>query len=321
MILIELLLISSFQNMNTSTIPPYLQTLFEMMNFLGVAKKDCKPCFNTKRYVDRNSYWGSLFRWNWNEKQSTYGNGKIRSCCESASQAYELYKDSQYETIILTKILKLRQGLLEIRNTYAKDEDEIDTVNHIDDSIMILDLKIPHNIKLNEGLVPPVSRLPIPNDNSDIKSNEDSKIYKRIDKNRIVDNSLITRKVNNSLNARIDNDQISDDKIANDQIESNGQIEINGQIESNERIESNPMSSFDNTINEIEELHITSSNVDILSDEVITNEVKINDDVNVDDYSNIKIDDKPSNFLQIMDEINDPINLPNKKLKNKNKKK
>jgi hypothetical protein len=138
---------------NSTTIPLHLLNLFETMDFLSSAKKDSKPCFNTRQYVDRNSYIGALIRWFNGEKQSTHGNIIIRNCCESASQAYTSYIGTEYEKIILNKIIELRKGLVEIQNTYSKDTREIDTVNHINNSIMILDLKIPFTEKIKHGII------------------------------------------------------------------------------------------------------------------------------------------------------------------------
>ena len=124
------------------------------MNFLGSAVKDGKPCFNSREYVDRNSYWGGFKRWVAGEKQSRYGNDKIRNCCESACQAFEAYRDSEYGPIIIDKMLKLRKGLLEIKATYERNN-EIDTVSHISDSIMILDFRLPSEVKTQTGLYAP----------------------------------------------------------------------------------------------------------------------------------------------------------------------
>jgi hypothetical protein len=143
----------SYDNLaaNSPTIPLHLQSLFESMNFLASAVKDGKPCFKTRTYVDRSSYWGAFVRWSAGEKQSAYGNDKIRLCCESACQAYEVYKTTNYEPILIEKMFKLRKGLCEIRDTYER-ENEIDTVNHINDSIMILDFKLPQEFKLQTGI-------------------------------------------------------------------------------------------------------------------------------------------------------------------------
>jgi hypothetical protein len=138
---------------SSTTIPLHLLTLFETMDFISSAKKDCKPCFNTRQYVDRNSYLGAFIRWINGEKQSTYGNNIIRHCCESASQAYSSYIGTDYEPIILNKMIELRKGLIEIQSTYSKDTKEIDTVNHINNSIMILDLKIPLSEKIKNGII------------------------------------------------------------------------------------------------------------------------------------------------------------------------
>lgn len=137
---------------NSPTIPLHLQSLFENMNFLGSAVKDGKPCFKSRLYVDRGSYSGAFYRWSTGEKQSTHGNDKIRICCESACQAYEAYKHSNYGPILTDKMLKLRKGLMEIRDTYERSN-EIDTVNHINDSIMILEFKLPKTFKIQTGII------------------------------------------------------------------------------------------------------------------------------------------------------------------------
>lgn len=144
---------------NSPTIPVHLLNLFETMDFLSSAKKNGKPCFNTRRYIDRDSYFGALFRWISGEKQSTHGNNIIRSCCEMASQALTSYYQTDYETILLDKIMGLRRGLLEICDTYSKDDTDIDTVNHIKNSVMILDLKIPYSVKVTHGLLAPTPKL------------------------------------------------------------------------------------------------------------------------------------------------------------------
>jgi hypothetical protein len=147
---------------NPPTIPVHLLSLFEMMDFLGSARKDGKPCFHSKRYVDRNSYIGAVIRWINGEKQSTYGNAIIRNCCEETSQAYSSYVGTDFEHIILDKMINLYRGLEQIALTYEKDEHEIDTVNHIRNSLMIINMKIPHNIKVQNGLVPPSSNVLVP---------------------------------------------------------------------------------------------------------------------------------------------------------------
>ena len=51
-------------------------------------------------------------------------------------------------------MLKLRKGLLEIKQTYERNN-EIDTVSHISDSIMILDFRLPQEVKNQTGLYAP----------------------------------------------------------------------------------------------------------------------------------------------------------------------
>jgi hypothetical protein len=122
------------------------------MDFIGAAKPGYKPCFKTNQYVHKTSYFGSMIRWRDDEKQATIGNAKIREYCKEAAEAYDAYKETSYAQIILDRMLKMRNGLLEIRNTYA---DDINIYTDIDISIMILDVAIPEDTKIATGIMVP----------------------------------------------------------------------------------------------------------------------------------------------------------------------
>ena len=136
----------------SSSIPVHLEELFDMMDFIGSAIKGNKICFKNKTFVESKSWFGSLFRRYNGENQATRGNEIVRKCCKESSEAYRQYKSHPLGKIILDKILKLRHGIQIIISNYI---DDISVVNHLNGSILFLDLEIPGNIKesINMGKI------------------------------------------------------------------------------------------------------------------------------------------------------------------------
>ena len=128
----------------SSTIPLHLQELFDTMDLIASAKKGSKLCFIGKCYVDASSWSGAIYRKYTGESQSSKGNDLIRKCCDQAAQAFEQYKGDRLSDIILEKILKLRGGICVLKSNYEHD---VSIVNHLNNSILFLDLVIPEDIK------------------------------------------------------------------------------------------------------------------------------------------------------------------------------
>jgi hypothetical protein len=137
------------------TVPVHLQNLFDMMDFIGKAKIGFKPCFNGMYYVSAKSWLGALYRLSGRESQGDKGNCIVRGCCQESSQAYEQYKDTEFEEIILSKMITLRGGIVSIIKTYSLDDQEIQTCTHLQNSILEIDRKIPRDIMVSMGIVPP----------------------------------------------------------------------------------------------------------------------------------------------------------------------
>lgn len=167
------------------TIPVHLEALFEMMDFIASAKKGSKPCFNGLYYVDATSWTGAFYRLLKGEKQSGRGNMEIRKCCEEAAQAYEQYKNTPFKKVILEKMVKLRNGIISIRGTYENDDSETATVNHLTNSILVLDMRIPQHILLEQGIIPRqiTHQIPIPQkkeSNLSVSSSPHENLIKRL---------------------------------------------------------------------------------------------------------------------------------------------
>jgi hypothetical protein len=122
---------SSQTLIHRTTIPLHLQELFDMMDFIGSARPNSKPCFRGMYYVDSTSWSGALWRYKDGESQYKFGNDIIKSCCDKATQAHEQYVGTSFENIILEKMIFMRNGISLITNTYNSDSDEIKTVNRL----------------------------------------------------------------------------------------------------------------------------------------------------------------------------------------------
>lgn len=132
---------------NPPTIPISLQSLFADAGFLGSAQDDEKPCITARCYVHKDSWIGYGYR-RWNRENPDKTKHFIRTTCEAIAQNLSQYADTPFYDIILTKIIKLRTGLIKIAETYKSD---VVVKDHIGDSVMILDMKIPEHIKIQHG--------------------------------------------------------------------------------------------------------------------------------------------------------------------------
>lgn len=149
-------------SINPPTIPVALQRLFADAGFLSCAQDNQKPCIGNRYYVG-NSALGFLLR-RWERENVDRTKTFIRSTCEEILQNLIQYKSTDFYDIILTKMLKLRVGLTKISHSYRAD---VTAQDHINDSIMILDMKIPEHIKIIYGIstvTRPIATLPIPID-------------------------------------------------------------------------------------------------------------------------------------------------------------
>lgn len=132
---------------NPPTIPVALQRLFADAGFLSCAEDDQKPCISTRTYAHKDSWWDWGTR-RWNRENPDRTKNFIRSTCEEIAQNIQQYTDTDFYEIILTKMIKLRTGLVKIAETYKSD---VSAKDHITDSIMLLDMKIPERIKVTHG--------------------------------------------------------------------------------------------------------------------------------------------------------------------------
>ncbi len=132
---------------NPPTIPVALQRLFADAGFLSCAEDDQKPSINTRTYARKDSWWDWASR-RYNRENPDRTKHFIRSTCEEIAQNLQQYTDTDFYEIILTKMIKLRTGLVKIAETYKSD---VSARDHINDSIMLLDMKIPERIKVTHG--------------------------------------------------------------------------------------------------------------------------------------------------------------------------
>ena len=144
------------------TVPVHLQTLFDQMDFIASAGPHMKPCFKRRYYVDSDTWVGAFYRWRDGESQGTAGNTAVRLCCKEAAQAYDQYEHTEFQPIILAKMMDLRRGIETIRSTYQGNPRTIATCTHLFNSILELDRKIPPNMLVAQGIVAPTANPSMP---------------------------------------------------------------------------------------------------------------------------------------------------------------
>lgn len=146
-------------DINPPVIPVALQRIFEDAGFIGAAQDGYKPNIRAKYYTQADSWVGWALR-HFHGENADKTKLFVRNTCEAMSQALEQYKSTKFRAIILEKMIRLRIGVSKIVETYKSD---INAKAHLEDSILILDMCIPEEIKIKYGFV--VGReLPIPED-------------------------------------------------------------------------------------------------------------------------------------------------------------
>jgi hypothetical protein len=129
--------------MAVEIIPQQLQALFELMDFIASAKKGVKLCFKYKRHVSSNSWLGSIYRSWYSESQEARGNEIIRKCCEEAVQTYKQYKGSIFSSIIVERMVAMREGINNIKLTYENDASKVSVCINLGVSMTTLNMVLP----------------------------------------------------------------------------------------------------------------------------------------------------------------------------------
>lgn len=134
-------------SISAPTIPVGLQRLFEDAGFIAAAQDNQKPAIHSKTFTAADSTWDWLWR-RWKRENQDGVKIYVRRVCEEMAQALVQYEDSAFYEVILAKMIALRTGVFRIAESYRAD---VSTKSHMDDSILILDFKIPENIKIKHG--------------------------------------------------------------------------------------------------------------------------------------------------------------------------
>lgn len=139
---------------NPPTIPIQLSSLFDDMGFIAMNPDGSKPCIKGRYYADGSTWKGWIMR-RWDGEKPERTMVFIRKTCEAASQAVIQYQHTVFFDIIISKIVKLRDGILYVRKAY---DSNIVAKNSFDDSIMLLDLRLPTSVKIQMGVTLGIER-------------------------------------------------------------------------------------------------------------------------------------------------------------------
>jgi len=134
---------------NIPIIPIQLQNLFDDMTFIGNVPPNHKLCVKSKCYSNSSSWIHWSFR-KLDFESSSLTVNFIHNTCTAASQAYSSFSKTQFENVILSKLILLRNGIKNIQKTYIND---VKTSNSLETSLLIIDLILPQKIKSQLGLI------------------------------------------------------------------------------------------------------------------------------------------------------------------------
>ena len=132
---------------NPPTIPIGLQRLFDDAGFLAAAEDNQKPNIRSKTYASTDS-WVDWFWRRYDKENPDSMKVFVRRVCEELAQSLVQYEQTDFYSIILGKMVKLRTGLTHIADTYRS---KVTVYDHLHTSILTLDLKIPEDIKRLHG--------------------------------------------------------------------------------------------------------------------------------------------------------------------------
>lgn len=142
-----------------------LQSFSELDLISGVGENE-KICFKTGSYISKNSLYGSFHRYFYDEKMDTNGITSIKRICSSSCELYLSYikikenklsnkksKNEDYEKLLLERLINARSGLSRLKRTYDSLGKTVTGNNISNNGIVILDLHIPNEIKLEKGFL------------------------------------------------------------------------------------------------------------------------------------------------------------------------
>ncbi len=129
-------------------IPDNLTKLIIDMEFISAAKVECKPCFSNRTYMNKKSWYGSLYRYYYGESAQECTRF-IEMICLKLAKELVINNNNDYYNILIDKTLSLRLGILTLIDTYKED---IDIVSSLNNSILSIMLMLPESIKIKHNL-------------------------------------------------------------------------------------------------------------------------------------------------------------------------
>ncbi len=106
--------------MSTSqSIPKTLRDLLSKLQFLGMIKKEKKPCMGDMTFVDAKSLWGAIIR-AYKGEGSTGLLVHLNQIIEQTVEAIEEYKDTPFFPIIIDTLTNAKMGISNLAITYGE---------------------------------------------------------------------------------------------------------------------------------------------------------------------------------------------------------
>jgi hypothetical protein len=146
----------------TQPLPQHISDLVNEMRFVGKCPPKHKICIRDRDYVHKDHWYGSYRRWIANESHiHTYI--LVEKLANEFAQAALAYSDyPKVRDILLSRALHFRQGIVNLIDTYS---DIPDASTRLEGALLIVDLRIPDDVKQRQGILYPSGTItPSPDD-------------------------------------------------------------------------------------------------------------------------------------------------------------
>lgn len=136
----------------TRKITNTLECLFQKVDFINGAKDNDKICFKDRYYVSKNSWIGAFLRANKNETYSDLID-RIKNVSKQLVEQYDICQDYNIATLILQKIVALRDTCVRLRDTTYSGKTPVYVL--FNTVISSIDIGLPGGILKVNGIASP----------------------------------------------------------------------------------------------------------------------------------------------------------------------
>ncbi len=117
-----------------SSLPRFIENLLSKIDFCCMTGERQKICFRRKTTVDSNGWYGSVYRWWWDEDHNKLAD-RLRSMIYDAAEILDNAEWSKYRCLIFYRLVSLDQFVVRQESVYEDNIDAKSKLAPIRDSI------------------------------------------------------------------------------------------------------------------------------------------------------------------------------------------